>query len=351
MIEIDGSYGEGGGQILRTTLSLAVLTGVSVRIYNIRGKRPRPGLRPQHAMAARAMAEIARGKVRGADPGSEEVIFEPKKVRAGDYVFDMAELEPTSGSTTLLFQCLLPALLMAGRTSTLTLKGGTHVEWSPPFQYLSEVFLPMAQRIGVDSRVLIRQYGWYPRGEGEIIVLVNPSQSIKTFEFMERGKLLEIHGKAFSSNLPYHIAERQRSRVVGMLESYGYHISFSTSEAPAISAGTGSFIHAKYEHTDVGFSVLGRRGKRAEQVAEEIVAEYVEFDKSQGAIDPYFADQLVLYAIMAKGTSRMKVHRITQHLTTNLWAAKNLVPDFQYKIEGKEEEPGIIEMTSNGIEF
>lgn len=351
MLEVDGSFGEGGGQILRTTLSISVLTGTPVRIYNIRGKRPRPGLRPQHAMAARAMAEIARGKVRGADPGSEEVIFEPKNVKASDYVFDIAELEPTSGSTTLLFQCLLPALLTAKKTSTLTLKGGTHVEWSPPFQYLSEVFLPMVQRLGIDSRVLIRQYGWYPRGEGEIIALINPTEEVNSFDFTDRGPLQEIHGKAFSSNLPYHIAERQRNRVMALMEAHGYQLSFTTNEAPAISAGTGSFLYVQYENTSVGFTVLGRRGKRAEQVAEEIVSEFLDFDRSDGALDPFLADQLVVYSLLASEPCRMRVHRLTQHLTTNLWVAKQFVPELEFDIDGEEEEPATIEIRPTGIKF
>ncbi|OQY27609.1 MAG: RNA 3'-phosphate cyclase [Candidatus Cloacimonetes bacterium 4572_55] len=351
MLEVDGSFGEGGGQILRTTLALSVITEIPVRIYNIRGRRPRPGLRPQHALAARALAEISRGKVRGADPGSEEVIFEPKKVKSNDYVFDIAELEPTSGSTTLLFQCILPALLIAKRTSTLTLKGGTHVEWSPPFQYISEVFLPMVQKLGVDSRVLIRQYGWYPRGEGEIIALVNPATEIEAFDFTQRGELKEIHGKSFSSNLPYHIPERQRNRVMGLMETHGYDISFTTTEAPAISAGTGSFLFVRYENSMVGFTILGRRGKRAEQVAEEIVSEFMEFDRSEGVIDPYMADQLVLYAIMANGPCRFKTHRISQHLTTNLWVCKQFLPDLEFEIQGEVEEPGIVEIRPTGIEF
>lgn len=344
MLEIDGSFGEGGGQILRTTLTLSVLTKTAVRIFNIRGKRPRPGLRPQHAMAARAMAEISRGKVRGADPGSEELIFEPKYVRSSDYVFNIAELEPTSGSTTLLFQAILPILILSPKTSTLTLRGGTHVEWSPPFQYLSEVFLPMLSPVGVDSRVLIRQYGWYPRGEGEIIALINPTEKINSFEFMERGRLLELRGKSFSSNLPYHITERQRNRVMALLEDEGYSLEFSTSETPAISAGTGSFLYAKYEKTCAGFSVLGRRGKRAEQVADEIVTEFIEFERSEAAIDPYLADQLVIYALMADEPSRFRVHRLTQHLITNLWVCQQFLPDLEFDIQGEEEGPGVVEI-------
>src|SRR4030066_2302581 len=164
MIEIDGSFGEGGGQILRTSLSLSCLLKRHLRIFNIRRRRKKPGLMPQHLMGIRSLKLISNARVSGDSQGSIELLFEPGEVKAGDYFFDIG----TAGSTSLLLQAILPPLIFAEHKSSLTLKGGTHVPFSPPFHYISKVFIPIMNKLGIKVKAAIESYGFYPKGGGKV---------------------------------------------------------------------------------------------------------------------------------------------------------------------------------------
>ena len=168
MLSLDGSYGEGGGQILRTALSLAALTGVPVRIEGIRARRSKPGLRPQHLTAVQAVARISQAEVTGAHLGSQALTFKPRTPQGGHYRFDVAETTGSAGAVTLVAQALLPPLLKAEAPATVILKGGTHVPWSPPAHYLSHVFLPALASMGAEVEMTLERWGWYPRGGGEV---------------------------------------------------------------------------------------------------------------------------------------------------------------------------------------
>ena len=178
MLSVDGSYGEGGGQILRTALALAALTGVPVRIERIRARRSKPGLRPQHLTAVQAVARVCQAEVTGASLGSQTLTFRPRTIRGGHYVFDVAETSRSAGAVTLVAQALLPPLLQAGAPATVILKGGTHVPWSPPAHYLSHVFLPALAAMGAEVEMTLERWGWYPRGGGELRLTIRGARPL-----------------------------------------------------------------------------------------------------------------------------------------------------------------------------
>src|SRR4030066_1037453 len=190
MIEIDGSFGEGGGQVLRTSLSLSCLLNKPFRIFNIRKKRKKPGLMPQHLMGIRSLKLISNARVTGDSQGSIELLFEPGEVKAGDYFFDIG----TAGSTSLLLQAIILPLIFANNTSSLTLKGGTHVPFSPPFHYISGVFIPILNKLGIEVGAKIESYGFYPKGGGKVRVEIMPSGRIKGVSFLERGGIKKLGG-------------------------------------------------------------------------------------------------------------------------------------------------------------
>lgn len=312
MVEIDGSFGEGGGQILRTSLSLSCLLGKPFRIYNIRRGRSRPGLMPQHITSVRAAAAISRASVRGDSKGSMELVFEPERVRPGDYSFDIG----TAGSTSLVLQTLLPPLIFSGGNSTLTIKGGTHVPFCPSFHYVSEVFMPILSRLGIGLDAKIESYGFYPRGGGKISVRVWPCRKVSTADFTQRGALLGIRGISAVGNLPVSIARRQRDSAIRSLE--GLKANVETAEVTGPGQGTFVFIKADFENSVCGFSALGARGKKAEKVGEEAAMEFLKHYRSGACLDPHMADQIALYLSLAEGKSEFTTSKITEHLRTNL---------------------------------
>jgi len=244
--------------------------------------------------------------------GSLELVFEPKRVRPGDYSFDIG----TAGSTSLVFQSLLPPLLFAGGNSTLILKGGTHVPFSPPFHYISEVFIPILGPLGMDVGAEIETYGFYPKGGGRIFYSINPCRGIRQSDFTERGNLLGIKGISAVGNLPKSIARKQMD---SLLKGRGeFKAEIETREVDTHGQGTFVFIRAEFEGALTGFSALGKRGKRAEKVGEEAAAEFFEYFRSGASLDRHMADQIVLYLALAEGKSTFTTSRISEHLRTNL---------------------------------
>lgn len=312
MVEIDGSFGEGGGQILRTSLSLSCLLGKPFRIYNIRKSRSRPGLMPAHITAVRAAASTSRAQVEGDSKGSLGIEFRPGRIRPGQYRFDIG----TAGSTSLVLQTLLPPLIFSGDISNLVITGGTHVPFSPPFNYISEVFLPLLNRLGIEAAARIISYGFYPRGGGEISVTVRPCGKPSPLNSVDRGNLLRLSGISAVGNLPLSIAQRQRESLLGRLENMKAEID--TLEVNTPGQGTFVFLRAEYENSLCGFSALGERGKRAEKVGEEAADAFLGHHRSGASLDPHMADQIALYLSLAEGESVFTVSGITSHLRTNL---------------------------------
>jgi RNA 3'-terminal phosphate cyclase (ATP) len=323
-LELDGSHGEGGGQILRTALALAVATRRAVRLVRIRARRPRPGLQPQHLTVVRALAAVSAAEVHGDVLGSTELTFVPHDLRPGDYHFDVGLVRGSAGSVTLLFEALLLPLAQAGRPSRLSLVGGTHVPWSPSVPYISDVFLPALGITGVRARVALRRAGWYPAGQGEIHAVIEPGGPERGLTLDTPPVVSTATGVSVVSRLPASIAERQRSRALERLADAGVHATIDVAvDDHAATPGTALFVAVRGR---AGFTTLGRRGLRAEAVADAAVDAFLAWRASGAAIDSHLADQLVPFLALAPSPSRLSSAELTSHLRTVAWVVEQFVP-------------------------
>jgi RNA 3'-terminal phosphate cyclase (ATP) len=351
MIVINGSYGEGGGQVLRTSLTLSALLGEPMRIENIRAKRRKPGLQAQHLTGVWAIAEICDAELKSADLGSLTLTFKPQSPpRAGEYSFDVAEARKggSAGATSLVFQTLLLPLAFAPGQSRLTIRGGTHVAWSPPFHYLKHVYLPILARMGLEARVEIEKWGWYPIGRGEMTATIRGRKEsrLSGLDLVERGELKRLWGISATSNLASHIGQRQKKRAVGTLRKHGFDPRIEIVDAPSPGQGTVVLLVAEYENAVAGFSSLGERGKPAEKVAEEACREFITYHQSGACLDKHLADQLILPLTLASGPSAFTTCEITQHLLTNVWVVEQFL-DVRFEIEGEEGQRGKVHILTS----
>jgi RNA 3'-phosphate cyclase len=323
MIHIDGAQEEGGGQIMRTALSLSALLGLPVTIENIRANRPKAGLRPQHLTAVKALKEICNAEVEGMSVDSRRIAFRPERVRPGDYFFDVG----TAGSVTLILQALLLPLARATSPSRIKLKGGTHVPWSPPYHYLAEVFLPTLALMGIKTAVRLEKWGWYPKGGGEVEMDILPAEVLTPLVLDQPWEPDRLNILCASSNLPDHILERERKRIEARLQPHGFKAHYEIQQGASIGQGNMVFIAARKGQAAAGFSSLGARGKPAEQVAEEAVNSFLSFLDSGAAVDEHLGDQILPYLAVGPGTSRILVQGISSHLRTNLWVVNQFLPE------------------------
>ncbi len=336
-IEIDGSFGEGGGQILRTALSLSCITGHGFRLFNIRKGRKKPGLMPQHITCVKAASEISSADVSGTETGSTELMFIPCEIKPGSYYFDIK----TAGSSSLVLQTLLPPLVFADSLSRITIKGGTHVPFSPSYHYISGVFSAMMDRLGVKVESTINRYGFYPKGGGEVSFKVIPVKEIKGLNIILKGKLLSASGYSGVSNLPASIAERQKSSIIRTISPLTADIQ--AVDVPSPGKGTFVFLKAEYEGAPAGFSALGKRGKPAEEVGKDAAEQFLDFHNTSACLDPYLSDQVVIYLSLAHEKSSFTTSRITRHLITNLWVIEKFL-NIQYRIDGDLNSEGRVDI-------
>lgn len=327
-LHIDGSYGEGGGQILRSALSLAVITGRPVCVENIRAWRRKPGLAAQHLTAVRAAAMVCDARVHGAELGSRTLEFIPQApTRAGEYFFDVAEAREgrSAGAVMLVLQTILLPLAQADGESAVTLNGGTHVPLSPSFDYIHDIWMPTLAKLGVHADLSLIRPGWYPAGQGEVQLRI-PGKALprllRPLSLEARGSLQQVTGRALAANLPAHIPDRMAARAQVILAEAGIPSAIEAVNLHAACAGAGLYLTAHYEHCLAGFSALGQRGKAAEVVAEEACADLLRHHRSGAALEQQLADQMILPAALVRGESLFSVERITPHLTTNAWVVE-----------------------------
>ena len=312
MLTIDGSMGEGGGQILRSSIALAIITGTPITIENIRAKRDKPGLRKQHLTAVLAAAEICGAEVDGAHVGSSKLTFAPGKVAPGDYYFDIG----TAGSTTLVTQTVLPPLMLADAPSRLTLVGGTHNIHAPPFDYLERVFIPIVNRLGPRVHLQFERHGFFPAGGGRFCVQIEPSHGLTPIALLQRGATVRREARAIVAGLSPSIAERELAVIKSRLD-------WSDDELVACDLGQGYgpgnvvMLEMQSEHITELFTAFGERGVPAETVAATAVDEISEYEAAGVPVGPHLADQLILPLALAGGGSFITVP-LTQHTTTNI---------------------------------
>ncbi len=343
MVELDGSMGEGGGQILRSSLTLSLLTGKSFHLRHIRAGRTKPGLQPQHLMSVRAAGTIGQAKVRGDRQGSQELVFEPGKIQAGNYRFEIG----TAGATGLVLQTLaLPLALDTDAPSTLTITGGTHTTTAPCFHFLDVTWRAYLEHLGMRIRMRMVRPGFYPRGGGEIEVQIQPCPAALGFTAGRAGPV-RITGFSAIAGLPDHVARRQARRAVNRLrdQSLEAHLHEETWEG-----GPGSVLALVVDTTPapVLFFGLGARGKPAESVADEAVDALLGYlgrrrEGETELVDPHSADQLVLPLALARPASDFAVAEVTPHLLTNLGVLRAFL-DREIVCEGEEGKIGRVRM-------
>ncbi|MFB3819462.1 MAG: RNA 3'-terminal phosphate cyclase, partial [Candidatus Methylomirabilales bacterium] len=342
-VRIDGARGEGGGQLLRTALALAAIRRIPVEIHAIRARRRTPGLQAQHLTAVSALAAICGGRVEGAHLGSERLAFWPEEPRAGEYRFEIG----TAGAATLVLQAILPALALAAGASRVHLTGGTHVPWSPPADYLREVLVPVLGDMGLRLGLAAPRWGFYPTGGGEIVVETPGRASLRALTRLRGPAPLRLRGVSAVANLPASIARRQADRALRRLEAAGYTAEIAEREAPAQDPGSFLLLVAEGDGPLGGFSALGRRGRRAEEVADEAVDRFLEFARTDAGCDPHLADQLVVPMALAAGTSRLTTSRVTAHLLTVLDVVGQLL-GCPAQLTGEEGGPGALTLEGIG---
>lgn len=292
-VEIDGSWGEGGGQIIRSALALSLVTGRPVRITRIRAGRQKPGLLRQHLTGVRAAAEVGRAAVEGDTLGSSQLRFVPTTIAAGHYRWDIG----SAGSTTLVAQTVLPALLFADHVSQLTIVGGTHNSMAPPFDFLQAAYLPLLQRLGPRVEASLQQYGFYPAGGGQLTLTVHPS-ALRGYDLLERGKLLRCSAEAVVANLPLEIAQRELDTVRRRLD-WGATATLHPRQVPGPGPGNAVLIRYDFEHVSEVFTSFGQRGVSAERVAANAVRDARNYLRSDAVLGEYLTDQWLLLLALA----------------------------------------------------
>ena len=309
MIVLDGSFGEGGGQILRSALGLSLVTGKAFRIEKVRAGREKPGLRRQHLTAVQAAARLGGARVAGAEVGSGTLSFEPGRVKAGDHTFAVG----TAGSATLVFQAVLPALLRADGPSTLRFEGGTHNPLAPPFEFLEKTFVPLLRRMGARVTLSLERRGFYPAGGGRFTATIEPAP-LSRLEIPERGEVRPLRATAVVSALPADIARRELATLASRLPLGRAEV---VEEKAPHGPGNAAWVEVESEALTEVFSAVGERGVRAEAVAERLAAEVRAYLDGGAPVGEHLADQLLLPMALAGGGAFV-TGPLSSHATTHV---------------------------------
>ncbi len=334
MVRIDGSKGEGGGQVLRTSLALSLVTGTPFQMVNIRAGRQKPGLLRQHLTAVKAAAEVGAAEVVGAELGSRELTFKPRALSAGNYSFAVG----TAGSATLVLQTVLPALMQASGPSTLVLEGGTHNPLAPPFDFLEKAYLPLVRRMGPKVEAVLERYGFFPAGGGKFRVNVEPSP-LKPLTLLERGAVKRRQATALIAQLPFDVAKRELATVEQELKWRPHELR---TEELKRSQGPGNvlWLEVESEHVTEVFTAFGERGVRAEEVAGKAVEEAKRYLEAEVPVGEHLCDQLLLLQALAKGGT-FRTLPLDGHAETQLETFKHFL---DVKVDVRELAPEVHEV-------
>jgi RNA 3'-terminal phosphate cyclase (ATP) len=338
MIVIDGSFGEGGGQIVRSSLALSMVTGKPVTIEEIRARRSRAGLQRQHLTAVLAAQKLSAAGVEGAELQSHRLVFRPHRVWPGDYTFDIG----SAGSTSLVMQTILPALMLADGPSHVRLIGGTHNIWAPPFDFLAKVYAPLVERIGPRLKLELKRYGFYPAGGGEVSLHVQPAEQLDSFELTQRGARVEMRVVALLSKLPQHIGERECRTIQSLTGWDDTH--FEVRPVDADGPGNAVIIELQYENVTELFAGFGQKGVAAEEVARRACEELDQYLATDAPVGQHLADQLLLplgLAAQQGRAGRFRTGELTEHSRTHIEVLQRFL-DVRIKVETEEKGTNLV---------
>lgn len=318
-VEVDGSEGEGGGQILRTAVAFAAITHRPVRVTRIRAGRQVPGLKRQHVSALGVLQKAFGGELQGASEGSSAVSFVPGDARLGELSLDMG----TAASITLVLQAVVPAVALSGRTLRLELIGGTDVPWSPTFDYFAHVVRSAFREMGVLYDVDVARRGYYPRGGGRVTSTIQPCASVSALDLVARDSVAGVTLTSRCGNLPRHVAERQLSAASELLETKGIRVTArEVSEEPSDSPGSSILAHFVGAGTFLGSDGIGAKGRRAEEVGREAGTRFAAESGSGACVDANLADMVLPLLSLASSRSRVRVREVTPHLRSGMEIAR-----------------------------
>jgi len=351
MIEVDGSFGEGGGQVLRTAVALAAVLSKEIHVFNIRAGRAEPGIRPQHMTGVKAANELCSGYLEGLEVGSTEFVFKPGKLRAGTFRFDVG----TAGSVTLVLQTLMPILAFAPGDVRLEITGGTDVKWSPPIDYLRLVTLPILRKIGYLGDLEIVGRGHYPKGGGLVRFWTQGPSTLRPLTNNHSGPVSKIYGISHATALPRHVAERQEAAARKCLEDAKLPSPSIDLEViddrRKLGPGSGIVLFAETQNGGIlGSDALGERGRPAEEVGSSAGQILVEEVHSGAYLDRHMGDIIVPYLVLADGLSEVSVSRVTQHTRTNVKVAEWFTGR-GFDIEGEMDLTGKLRVEGIGSTF
>jgi len=351
LIEIDGSMGEGGGQILRNAVALSAVLMKPIRVCNIRARRSNPGLRPQHLTGVKAVAALSSAEVSGLQVGSREIIFKPRRLGAGRFSFDAG----TAGSTTLILQSLMPAMAFSSGPVEVELRGGTNNPMAPPVEYFNMVLIPTLEKMGCRFEITLLRRGFYPRGGGVVEARSRPIDKLSPIRLIESGGVKRIRGLSYSCRLPSHIVERMAATAERILRSRGYDVVIERQplapgdKACSLDPGCGIILVAELESGALLASdSLGRLGVPAERVGEEAAGDLLRQIDSHAPVDRHLGDQLVIWAALADGVSEYRVSELTLHAVTSIELCR-LISGAEAEVVGELGKPATIRIRGIGL--
>ncbi|MHC1601407.1 MAG: RNA 3'-terminal phosphate cyclase [Candidatus Nezhaarchaeales archaeon] len=350
LVEIDGSMLEGGGQILRMSIALSAVTGVPIKVFNIRAKRKDPGLKAQHMTAIKAVASLVDAEVKGLALKSQELFFKPRTIKSGNFKFDVG----TAGSTTLVLQSLLPAAAFAPSKVHVEVIGGTDNPLAPPVDYIDSVLRPLVAKMGYAFEVNVLRRGFYPKGGGIVRASTSPVVKLMPIKLEEQGDVKIVRGISYSSRLPDHIARRMANSASRILKNAGLDVEIKLEILQpghpkcALNPGCGIVLWAETTKGLVlGADSLGEIGKPAEKVGEEAARKLLDEINGGATVDRHAADQLIVYMTLADGESIIKTSELTMHTLTCIELSKILMPEVSFSIE--KGRPTVIRCRGVGL--
>ena len=336
MLHIDGSYGEGGGQILRTAVALSVLTKKPVEITNIRANRSNPGIKPQHYATIKIIGELCNAETSGLNIGSSSLTFFPGEIIGGEYNFDIG----TAGSIMLVFQACILCSVKTKTPISIRVIGGTDVKWSPSWDYFKHVFLPLIKKMGLPVSAHLIRRGYYPKGGGEVSLTIQPCKDIQPLQFDKKQKFTKVEGFINIANLPDHISKRMKDAAIKILLKKNLEPVFKIEKTTSLSAGTGMTLRTQTHDAILGSTVLGEKGLPAEKIGENVATELIREIESGATIDTHAFDQILPYMALARDNKHSSciVKEISSHAQTNMWLISQFLNNIDMShVENKEE--------------